>query len=220
MNYDIDKNVIAHSIEFYGQDKQLVVCMEECAELQQAISKHIRGKANRDNEIEELADVLICVEMARQIFNIDNKEINAMIKQKQDRLKERTDYEEEKADFTVYRGKRIDNNKWIYGYLDKTNTLLSISYMKNDVIVASNVSFNTLCRFTGLLDMYLKPIYENDILQDNDTKKLFVVHIDEEKPVFREKNKPYLYKTNEFNIDNKKIVGNIFDNKDLLGDNK
>jgi NTP pyrophosphatase (non-canonical NTP hydrolase) len=68
--------------------------MEECAELQQAISKHIRGLANRDNEVEEIADVLICLEMARQILCISEEEIFEMVKRKQDRLKQRTGYVE------------------------------------------------------------------------------------------------------------------------------
>ena len=38
----IDSNVVKKSIEHYGADLQTVVCMEECAELIQAISEVIR----------------------------------------------------------------------------------------------------------------------------------------------------------------------------------
>ena len=38
---------------------QQVVWMEEMAELQQAISKGLRGKLDRDNLVEETADVII-----------------------------------------------------------------------------------------------------------------------------------------------------------------
>ena len=58
----INKGVIAESILHYGKNNQSTVCMEECAELIQAISKAKRGKINRDNMIEEIADVLICIE--------------------------------------------------------------------------------------------------------------------------------------------------------------
>ena len=62
----INKGVIAESILHYGKNNQSTVCMEECAELIQAISKAKRGKINRDNMIEEIADVLICIEMLKQ----------------------------------------------------------------------------------------------------------------------------------------------------------
>ena len=57
----IDSNVVQNSIKHYGSDMQTTVCMEECAELIQAISKMKRGKDNRDNLIEEMADVMICI---------------------------------------------------------------------------------------------------------------------------------------------------------------
>jgi NTP pyrophosphatase (non-canonical NTP hydrolase) len=88
----INRYLIAHSIKFYGENTQLVTCMEELAELQQAISKHIRGNADRDNEIEEIADVLICLEIAQKIFRITDTEIKEMLKEKQERLKQRTGY--------------------------------------------------------------------------------------------------------------------------------
>ena len=55
----IDSNVVQNSIKHYGSDMQTTVCMEECSELIQAISKMKRGKDNRDNLIEEIADVII-----------------------------------------------------------------------------------------------------------------------------------------------------------------
>lgn len=82
----IDKGVIADSILHYGKNNQSTVCMEECAELIQAISKAKRGKINRDNMIEEIADVLICVEMLKQIYNIPDRSIENWIELKQERM--------------------------------------------------------------------------------------------------------------------------------------
>ena len=65
------------------------VCMEECAELIQAISKAKRGKINRDNMIEEIADVLICIEMLKQMYMISDEKINKWIEKKQAREAER-----------------------------------------------------------------------------------------------------------------------------------
>lgn len=81
----IDKGIIADSIQHYGKNNQSTVCMEECAELIQAISKAKRGKINRDNMIEEIADVLICIEMLKQMYMISDEKINKWIEKKQAR---------------------------------------------------------------------------------------------------------------------------------------
>lgn len=59
--------------------------MEECAEIIQTISKAKRGKINRDNMIEEIADVLICIEMLKQMYMISDEKINKWIEKKQER---------------------------------------------------------------------------------------------------------------------------------------
>lgn len=85
----IDKKVIIKSIQHYGQDNQSTVCMEECAELIQAISKAKRGKIDRNNMEEEIADVLICVEMLKLMYMISDEKINKWIEKKQAREAER-----------------------------------------------------------------------------------------------------------------------------------
>ena len=87
----IDKGIIADSIWHYGKNNQSTVCMEECAELIQAISKAKRGKINRDNLTEEIADVLICIEMLKQMYSISDSEIDVWIKKKQKRKVKKDD---------------------------------------------------------------------------------------------------------------------------------
>ena len=82
--------VIAH----YGEEAQSMIHMEECAELIQAISKMRRVKraylAGADvddsedyyNLVEEMADVLICMEQLREIYGISDSEIQMMIDKK------------------------------------------------------------------------------------------------------------------------------------------
>ena len=89
MTYNIDESVIDRSVDHYGEEIQSTVCMEECAELIQAISKAKRGKINRDNMIEEIADVLICIEMLKQMYMISDEKINKWIEKKQEREAER-----------------------------------------------------------------------------------------------------------------------------------
>lgn len=76
----IDKGIIADIIQHYGKNNQSTVCMEECAELIQAISKAKRGKINRDNMIEEIADVLICIEMLKQMYMISDEKLISGLK--------------------------------------------------------------------------------------------------------------------------------------------
>lgn len=86
---EIDKNIIAEAIEWYGEETQQVVCMEECCELAQAISKKLRGKLANDNLVEEIADVLICIETLKQIYLIHDEDIEDNINHKLIRLKQR-----------------------------------------------------------------------------------------------------------------------------------
>lgn len=90
----IDKGVVAESILHYGKNNQSTVCMEECAELIQAISKAKRGKIDRDNLTEEIADVLICIEMLKQMYMISDEKINKWIEKKQVREVERMEKNE------------------------------------------------------------------------------------------------------------------------------
>ena len=77
---------VKKSIEHYGKDVQSTVCMEECAELIQAISKEKRGKSDKDHLAEEIADVIICIEMLKQIYNITEDEIYSWVINKQERI--------------------------------------------------------------------------------------------------------------------------------------
>lgn len=85
MDVNINKEIVSRSLEAYGNGMQLVVCMEELSELTQAISKEIRGKDNRNNIIEGMADVLICIEILKQVFEITDEDIDSLIKYKQER---------------------------------------------------------------------------------------------------------------------------------------
>ena len=69
--------------------KNLIIIMEELAELQQAISKSIRGKEDRTNLIEELGDVYLCIKYVQKIFDISNETLVKAINVKLDRQNEK-----------------------------------------------------------------------------------------------------------------------------------
>ena len=64
---------------------QEVVWMEELAELQQAISKVLRGKGDRENVIEETSDVIICLTQLMIKYDISDWELQRMIDYKYNR---------------------------------------------------------------------------------------------------------------------------------------
>lgn len=86
-NLDNQESIIDH----YGIDNQLSIHMEECAELLQAISKAKRdwSKTGVDIDnfhyvhlIEEISDVIVCIDQLKWIFNISDEtiEYNANMK--------------------------------------------------------------------------------------------------------------------------------------------
>ncbi|GAA0102590.1 hypothetical protein UT300012_33050 [Paraclostridium bifermentans] len=63
-----------------------LIAMEECSELIQAISKAKRGKLNKNNLTEEIADVLICIHWLQKIYNITMEDIYEWMDKKEDRI--------------------------------------------------------------------------------------------------------------------------------------
>ena len=54
-------------------------------ELSQAISKYYRNKPDRLNLIEEIGDMVICIESLKQLYSIEDEEICKAINVKIDR---------------------------------------------------------------------------------------------------------------------------------------
>lgn len=88
---------IQNIIEKNGIQRQCIVAMEECSELQKAISKALRYEQGdrfvadnqRKNLIEEIADVLICIDQLKFMFSIEQSEIEDMKESKEKRTLER-----------------------------------------------------------------------------------------------------------------------------------
>lgn len=66
-------------IRHYGENAQSMIHMEECAELAQAVSKMRRtrgrwcdGCTEYNNLVEEMADVLICMEQMKELYGISD----------------------------------------------------------------------------------------------------------------------------------------------------
>lgn len=78
-------------------DKQLFVCVEELAELQQSISKMVRNPIdeNKLNLVEEIGDVLIILSGLIEEYNISTRDIETLMAYKIRRTKKRLNIPEE-----------------------------------------------------------------------------------------------------------------------------
>ncbi|WP_195238630.1 MazG nucleotide pyrophosphohydrolase domain-containing protein [Romboutsia sp. 1001285H_161024_C4] len=80
-----------HYMDAIKVDKDLcsLITMEECSELTKAVSKAKRGKLDKDNMAEEIADVLIGINWIKKIYGITNEEIDIWKKMKSNRVVDR-----------------------------------------------------------------------------------------------------------------------------------
>lgn len=100
---EIDARVNDETMDRYGIERQSLVAMEELSELQKAISKLVRNpkertkplefKGLRHNLIEEMADVLICMDQLINFYKIDRSDIQDTIRAKQERQAKRLEEE-------------------------------------------------------------------------------------------------------------------------------
>ena len=140
----------------------------------------------------------------------------------------------------LFKAKRVDNGEWVDGYLfDNGFDGDEKKYFIGGLIIEkyngtacdewdiTGIDFyeidpETLCQFTGLCDKNGKKIWENDIL---------MAHLDESYPedvtyetvewnvagwVTHEAGSTDREYLDEFDLEHFEVVGNIFDNKELL----
>lgn len=66
--------------------RNLIIAIEEMAELQKELSKELRGKGDITNIVEELADVKLGILWVQEVCGIDDKDLNKAMNVKIDRL--------------------------------------------------------------------------------------------------------------------------------------
>ena len=99
IHHTFDKQIIEETLERYGIERQSLVAMEELSELQKAISKLVCNpeektkplefKGLKNNLIEEMADVLICMDQLIEFYHIQRPDIQDIIRAKQERQAKR-----------------------------------------------------------------------------------------------------------------------------------
>ena len=121
-----------------------------------------------------------------------------------------------------FRGKRLDNPRWMSGYYSGPIHTFPHSHHIVDPNTGSSAVIDpeTLCQYTGLNDFAGAKIFEGDILQSNDEKIDVLVYFLKSGFVFRSyyghiRNLHELWEN-----DPVCIVGNKFDTPELLEGNK
>lgn len=123
----------------------------------------------------------------------------------------------------LFRGKYIDDGEWMSGsYYELAGRPLIFKPVFASKKAVYEIDPATICQCTGLKDKNGKPIYENDIM---------VAYYDEENPehgtyvmvawreygwVTVENNSDDPCPLDDFTIKHFEVVGNIFDNPELL----
>lgn len=125
-----------------------------------------------------------------------------------------------------FRGKRVDNNNWVFGYFyeecgstyifeDKQKQMRSELYRN----CPFKVNPETIGQFTGLLDKYGKEIYEGDIVVfifENGTESLPYLVFFEDGSWWVNNSQTKQYDHLYHNLHNIKVIGNIHENPELL----
>lgn len=127
----------------------------------------------------------------------------------------------------LFKAKRKDNGKWVEGYYQKRYDLLGneehLIFHADSCKVWEYVEINleTLCQFTGLCDKNGKRIWERDIvwLVCDGKEHIYQIVWDNSELDFKATKGEENYGTNyEYLLccDEIEVIGNIFDNKELL----
>lgn len=82
------KRIIRNSIKKYPWKLKCTVAMEEFAELQQQVSKQIRGYGDKLGLLEEIADAYICLSFLESIFDVKPDDLQKAIDVKLQRERE------------------------------------------------------------------------------------------------------------------------------------
>lgn len=135
----------------------------------------------------------------------------------------------------LFKAKRVDNGEWEVGSLialptgeyeisNKCNNPPDCDPMWYKVVITHKVNPSTICQCTGLKDKNGKMIFENDIvcgkMHGNCGYRKLVGVVQHYIDSFKVNVEPNFFSGVYKNIsDTCEVIGNIFDNKELLGRN-
>ncbi len=118
-----------------------------------------------------------------------------------------------------FRGKRLDNDEWVYGYYVEDGFINICSHNEDDFLQYNIVDPDTVGQFTGLLDRNGKEVYEGDLLKEDEiTWEIFwcddvaAFMVEQYNP---ESDAPKMFLLSDVAKDSE-VIGNIYDNPELM----
>ena len=126
----------------------------------------------------------------------------------------------------LFKAKRVNNGEWVQGYYVKGLNMygkeVHLIFEPNTMFYSSGetdgwykVDPTTICQCTGLRDKNGKLIWENDIVKINNSKVNVLITFGEFEIICTIPNEKYYKHRLEYDTEYE-VVGNIFDNKELL----
>ena len=127
----------------------------------------------------------------------------------------------------IFKAKRKDNGEWVEGYylnIAKINHFICTGKIKLDGAVKGIIAPemhaidpDTLCQYTGLTDKNDKKIWENDIVEIVSEDGYFLCEWDDDTARYNLNGDGLTVDFDNYWSYEVEIVGNVFDNADLLG---
>ncbi len=122
-----------------------------------------------------------------------------------------------------FKAKRKNNGEWVIGaliiYEDETckiaTSCLDSGADKAILVCAYDVDRDTICQCTGLKDKHGKLIWENDIVKINNSEVNTLIAFRDFEIICIVPSEKYYKHRLEYDMEYE-VVGNIFDNKELL----
>lgn len=118
----------------------------------------------------------------------------------------------------LFKAKRKDNGEWVQGALllhDSDAATILNQHPADGSLQGFEVDPSTICQCTGLKDKNGKLIWENDIVKINNSKVNTLITFRNFEIICTIPNKKY-YKHRLEHTTEYEVVGNIFDNPELL----
>lgn len=121
----------------------------------------------------------------------------------------------------LFRGKRIDNGKWVQGYLYRLSEKLNpFILLKSEKGASYEVDAKTVGQYTGMVDKNGTKIFEGDICNfssRSDIDNYGVVVYDADETEFGiDYGSTYLGLGRHYHSRDVEVIGNIYDNPNLI----
>ena len=133
----------------------------------------------------------------------------------------------------LFRGKRVDNGEWVYGYLYQDGLIGCNIFQTKPHLAAYIVDPSTVCQYTGLTDNHGTKIFEGDAVAFEDAVADYEgyhdnIFINRGEVTYTERGMCIYFTNREVVVMDDlfykgtadcEVIGNIFDNPELLEEN-